>query len=274
MEKINIAFNIDNGFVKFAKTTLNSILNNTKSEIRLFVLHFGTLKGDEFKEYKNVEISYIKLEMTKEFEETLNVKSDRNSNGSLYGRLFLSTLKETKNIDKIIYLDVDLVFGSDIKELWDIDIKDNLVAGVRDYYWRWNSMIPFKNNWNYYKNFKEKKYINTGVVIHNLKEQRKTNFFDKIISFITDEDNWSKNKEKRRICFYDQDATNYVSIGRIHYLPKKWNIQANNTFNRFFIFTKPGVVHFNSGLKPWKNKLSTRIFNGRKRMNLWKKHES
>lgn len=69
--------------------------------------------------------------------------------------------------DKAIYLDSDTIINKDIKELWDIDIEGYDVAGRKD-----TARPGFR-------------YIQSGVMLLNLKEIRKDKSFEKACKNIT-----------------------------------------------------------------------------------------
>ena len=75
------------------------------------------------------------------------------------------------NLDKILTIDNDTIVKSNVSELWDIDLGDNYMAGVRD-------TEKFNRNM---------LYVNVGVIIYNLKkirEDKKDEEGKKIIDYI------------------------------------------------------------------------------------------
>ena len=72
-------------------------------------------------------------------------------------RLFADIIQEIP--DKILYLDVDVMFNRDIKLLYDIDIEKYEYAAARDHYGKY---LILHN------------YINAGVLLLNMKKIRTT----------------------------------------------------------------------------------------------------
>ena len=74
------------------------------------------------------------------------------------------------DLNRIIYLDADLLFNRDIQELWDIDINDYCLAAVPDlnvkkgYIWTY----PTRG-----KVIEKSIYFNSGVLYMNLENIRK-----------------------------------------------------------------------------------------------------
>jgi len=71
--------------------------------------------------------------------------------------------------DKILYLDVDVVCRNDCAEFYHQDITDYEFAGVLDHYGRWF----------FRKNILRSDYINSGVLLMNLRMIRKTGLLKK-----------------------------------------------------------------------------------------------
>ncbi len=77
-------------------------------------------------------------------------------------RLFADLFEEIP--DKLLYLDVDLLFNRDIDLLWNIDVENYEYAAARDHYGK------FLVNPN---------FVNAGVILFNIKKCRQTGLFKK-----------------------------------------------------------------------------------------------
>ena len=101
------------------------------------------------------------------------------------------------DLDKIIAFDNDTIVNKDISELWEIDLKDNYIAGVRD-------TERFNRNM---------LYVNVGMIVYNLKKIRE----DK------------KDEEGKAILDYirlempEQDLFNSIFRHHILELPSRYN---------------------------------------------------
>ena len=152
-------------------------------------------------------------------------------------------------IDKCIYLDIDICVCKDLSEIFKIDIKDNYIAGV---------VSPI-----YYFYEKEhckrlnlpsmKQYLNAGMLIMNLKQIRKDNMTNIFIEL-----------SKRNYESQDQDVLNIACYGKILTLPPKYNAQVlklkeNNPFLKDLYKEKdiieaknsPYIIHYSNKRKPW-----------------------
>jgi len=72
-----------------------------------------------------------------------------------------------KEIDKILYLDIDTLLIGPIDELWNIDISNSYCAGAKE---------PKKET--------DFSYINTGVLLMNLKKIREDKKDDEWIELL------------------------------------------------------------------------------------------
>lgn len=101
--------------------------------------------------------------------------------------------------DKLLYLDIDLLFNRDITLLYDIDIKGYEYAAARDHYGKY---LLHPN------------YINAGVLLLNLTEIRRTQLLVKARNLI----------KTKKLPFADQSAI-YRSTTKKKMLPQRFNDQ-------------------------------------------------
>ncbi len=153
-----------------------------------------------------------------------------------YYRLLISQLID---LEKIIYIDSDTLIFSDLSELFNLDLKNNLVGGVLD---------PGGYTSNIFHHLKPPEpYLNAGLFIMNLALMREMNFIEgcKRIYF-------SFNGE---INYGDQDVINLACVDRKHVIDSKYCrlMQVNDeTYSNFEeARDKNDVIHFVGGVKPW-----------------------
>lgn len=243
MSKINIAFGVTNDWIEHSFVVINSILSNSNSnEYRFYIM--SDIKENEFnqnfKEFiqkldmkYSAEYVYIKMDNS-EFD---GIVHDKRVGISAYYRLKLPSLI---NEDKIIYLDSDIVVLDDIANLWNYDITNYLFAGVEDKY---SDIMKDKSGLS-----DDDIYINSGVLLMNLKKFREQNI-EKII--------FEKLKEENND-YSDQDVLNDICRGQILYLPLKFNLMLTLDDDMAFPKRKeeynkaieyPMILHYS--LKPW-----------------------
>lgn len=117
--------------------------------------------------------------------------------------------------DKLLYLDIDLLFQHDVHLLYDIDIEGYEYAAARDHYGKY---ILNPN------------YMNAGVILFNMKECRRTGLFDKARAWI----------QRKKLTFADQSAI-IRSTTRKKMLPQRFNDQK-------FLHKHTVVRHFSKRL--------------------------
>ena len=113
-----------------------------------------------------------------------------------------------KELNKCIFLDVDICVCKDLSEIFNIDIKDNYIAGVLDP----DFYLSEEQNCKRLNISSMKQYVNIGILIMNLKEIRINNMTQKFIELS------KKNYES-----HGQDVINVACYGKIMTLSLKYN---------------------------------------------------
>lgn len=167
----------------------------------------------------------------------------------LIGELF-------EDLDRILYLDGDLIVKRDLAELYDVHLDGNIVAAVKDsglIYWTPKGTEGLKA------------YFNSGVMVLDLKMMRQGGYAEKLID---------AKRRSADMSLMDQNILNRVFDGKVKTLPIKWNClfvnllraYANGQFttsqlNHFFdckyknladVHDAAAIIHFSSREKPWK----------------------
>lgn len=245
---IYIAFACDDKYIKHCYTAINSLKLNTKSKICIFVLGTDiTINNQNFlkslEENNRIKINFININ-----ENVLKGLPLNRAHISIatYYRLLLAKLIPVY-IEKIIYLDCDILVLGDIAEFWETEISDkDFAVVVEDEGGATQSQrlgLPIKE-----------RYFNAGVMLFNLKILRKDNMLYKAIGIYRD------NKEKIRL--QDQDILNIYFCGNVKYQKLNWNVGTRLYFNNDLKFTysdadwkdailNPKIVHFTGNIKPW-----------------------
>jgi len=124
--------------------------------------------------------------------------------------------------DKILYLDLDLLFNKDITLLWNQDVENYEYAAARDHY---GKIILWFN----------RKFINAGVILFNLKKCKENGFFAKTREYI----------KTKKLTFADESAI-ILSTTSQKILPQRFNDQK-------FLYKGTVIRHFSKRLfyKPY-----------------------
>ena len=176
------------------------------------------------------------------FETYKKIKTHSYISLSTFYRLKLASL--LPDVEKVLYLDCDVVVNDDIEQLYNTDITDYYAAGVMDTAMKSSGWVP--------KLEKDNLYFNAGVLLFNLEKIRQDNIEQKFEAYTTE------NIDNIRVG--DQQIINVVCQGKIKQLPSDWNVQSSNFINRSDYTNNPKIVHYVGKQKPW-------IFGS---MNYWK----
>lgn len=159
------------------------------------------IEDDEIPYLKDDRIEFININKTKQYilEKSPNYKT-RYTRFSLIRCYFTKLIKD----DKILYIDADALVVDNIEDLWNIELGDNLLAGVHEN-GEWDKHLGLSGF--------DDKYINTGIILMNLKALRDEKIDDKMMHILNTEYH----------LFPDQDALNIACKGRIKYVDCRYN---------------------------------------------------
>lgn len=193
-----------------------------------------------------------------------------------YLRLLASKLLP-QDIEKVIYLDSDLLVMDDVTKLWQCELGDAYVAAVADIacpfidakeHFRQNQStdaafeaVPYVAAICTIPNWKELgidgsgSYFNSGVMVLNLKRWREDDIARKLFDCLRD--------NHQHVWCWDQYALNVVFAGRWKSLEPRWN-QGSHVYqypneevcpipSQQFIEMRdqPSIVHYTTEYKPW-----------------------
>lgn len=250
---IPIAWGVDEKYVLPAFVVMYSILENSEHQYDFYILTNDKIENQvsEYTErleqkYSNfsVSIRYVDRDLftdAKIYKEHLSIAA--------YYRLLLPEVLE--RYEKCIYLDCDVLVNGDLSELYDIDIGNNYLAGVKDCHIIEDT--PYQQEHKKVLGIPSKdKYINSGVMLMNLKKMRE----DRMVSRF-----W--RQMERENWYEDQDVLNYCCYPDIKLLPLKYNLfhfYCGKSICRLyhldysqedFEFNEPFIIHMGAKWKPW-----------------------
>lgn len=213
---IHIGFGLhdkDGHYSVWVGTVMQSILEHTDSRICFHILHDETVSEENKRKLTQVahqkgdsiQFHFIDTAIFDDVKERLH----RFTVGTMF-RLMLPEI--LPNLDKIIYLDADLFVNRDIKELWDVDIREYCLAGVID---EGVDIHNYPRILNKYPKIKKESYFNAGVLYINLKKLREFGNLKKlVVDFLI---------ENPEAGLPDQDALNVIFHNKVLYLDGSWN---------------------------------------------------
>ncbi len=213
---IHIGFGLhdkDGHYSVWVGTVMQSILEHTNSRICFHILHDETLSTDN--KYKLEMVAHngsSKIEFHKIDEDDFSIVKNQMSRFTI-GAMFRCSLPELlPDLNRIIYLDADLFVNRDIKELWDVDVREYCLAGVVD---EGVDIHNYPRILNKYPEIKKESYFNSGVLYMNLKKLREFGNLKKlVVDFLV---------ENPEAGLPDQDALNVIFHNKVLYLDGSWN---------------------------------------------------
>lgn len=253
--KINIVFASDNNYAQHTAVAMASVLVNTKvpQKIQFYLIDDEIQQENKEKITKTVQnlggnIEFIKIKNSKLEDCYVSGELSRAS----YFRLDIANILG-ESIEKIIYLDCDLLVYDDIEKMWQLDMGGKPVAATCDLGIMASARVRKQKNKFIGLPF-DAPYFNAGVLIMDLKKWRDGNYAEAIIALAT------QNKYPN----HDQDALNKFFMNNWQEIPLRWDV-IPPVFNLFLkILTKPdlrqkaieaklnpAIFHYAGGYKPW-----------------------
>ena len=113
------------------------------------------------------------------------------------------------NLDKILYLDSDIVLKGSIHELFEVDVNDAYLAASFEY-WKYHTNLQYCPR----ENRKDDFYFNSGVMLLNLRKMREDSIPDQL---------WEYKLNHTKTKLMDQECLNMVCGQAVIPLSIKWN---------------------------------------------------
>lgn len=239
-ETVTLFFAVDASRLPFLGVTIKSIVSaaNSKRIYNIYILHTGVdakkqkrIKADLPLNF-NLEFVDMKDELQ---QEECKILQNYGQAKSKFFKIFIAN--KFPNLDKALYLDADLVVLEDISKLYDTNIKDKLVGAVMDLSVE-NSRKDTEEIAKAY-DIDASRYFNTGVLLMNLKQMRKTKFQQKYLKTLQDLDS---------VIDPEQDCFNVVCKYQVCYVDFYWNVMP---IEDVCPDDEVKLIHYNRLWKPW-----------------------
>lgn len=251
---IHISFGIDDKFVMPCGVTMTSICENNKLED----ITFHLLVAPEFMEKSREALRKIAVDKYGKKIEFHNVSVDllkdcpldqKATNGkiSTYFRFLLPLI--LPDLDKVIYLDSDLVIRGALVDFWNIDLTGVAIGACPD---ECGDDIREFNRLQYDCSIGK---FNAGVLILNLEYWRSHNVLNRLFEFAA---------YHPGLPGQDQDCLNVVLRNEKKTLDIRYNLQENLLvpLGRILIsrhrfdeleeaIKNPCIIHYTNSIKPW-----------------------
>jgi lipopolysaccharide biosynthesis glycosyltransferase len=250
---IEIVCGIDENYAPHLSVLLASIAQTNKDDsIRVHILHDGvgeTLRARIAASAKSLKLAWYEIvdHQALGFEPLLHISR------ATYLRLTMEEVLPA-DIERILYLDVDMVVNDKLRPLWETELEENLCAAVTD---PGVDVHGFTSLYALPPATPRKGYFNGGVILFDLAKIRRNSengkgLFQAAIELLASPDATYE--------FADQDALNIVFWNKWLPLDPSWNFQRKFLYDDFTAWNKlnpaksngPKIIHFTEGEKPWK----------------------
>ena len=261
METVSVAFCFNNPYCQLASGAISSLINHASDDYQydIYIVHDDISEHNQFllsglNRKANVSIKFISII----FEDltTEDISYTRHTKYT-FARLFFH--KIFPEIDKLLYLDSDLIVNSDISELYRQNLEkfpiggciDNLcIEGLEEL--KKHKILPHRTEFVKYGTVYEYflsylrlcdnemlTYFNAGVILLNLKQYGKA----------IDE----KLHDMLKVRYYmpDQDILNIIFKDNKKILEPRFNVFDTRTIKFVNENSKyPVIIHYNGRIKP------------------------
>ncbi len=254
--EINILVTLDSNYIPYLNVMLFSLMSSNPDEyFRVFLLNNKVEKSDvESSEKILGDSGTLKLVKIKETELDAAPTTDRYPK-EIYYRIFAAKYLP-QDIERVLYLDPDLIVNNGIRALYDMDMGNNYFAAASHI----GGVLHFINEIRLDMG-EESPYINSGVMLMNLAQLRKEQRFEEVFEYI--------RNHKSKLILPDQDIISGLYGDRIIALdPFKYNMTERLFAFRFRNGGRSGlkdvrenavIIHYCGRNKPWKNNYIGRL---------------
>lgn len=246
MKNIPIFLTITDSHSPYAAGTINSIIKHSNPQYRyqIFILHDNLTKTNETKlknlSTENCSIDFYQIANNEFPQAIFEYCIKYNAPGiSFYKpvcwyRYLIPTL--FPNYDKCIYLDSDTILMDDVSKLFSYKLGKYAIGAIRDK--KVQTILEIRE---YIRNaigISPKKFVNSGVMLMNLKEMRRIDYISILVKMI--------KKYNVDLLGPDQEYMNVILRNSIKTIPYRWNTEPAKKIPK-----NTKIIHYNLFNKPW-----------------------
>lgn len=247
MDKINILLSVNKKFLEHTEELLVSLLKYTSKWIDIYLMYVeDELTLEDLQHIKNFVENFgngkiIPIKFDTQKLKGMPVTDDEGNFFGMeaYSRLFCM-FKLPKELDKVLYLDADMICTGDIVELYNIEFEDKMWIACRDNGIQEKDLKRLDLPLDY-------EYINSGMLLINLSKIRENYEESDIARMI---------REVHKVLIYpDQDFINKMFYNQIKVVSNKYNLIAKDIRYKD-LSEKPLIIHYAGSFKPWDENVS------------------
>ena len=243
---VPVFLTISNDYAQYAAAAISSLMRhaNPNRNYRVIIMYDRLSLPNRWRlrnmVTKNVAIEFrkmkfnIHLQIIRTYCATKTGTGDFFSKTVYYYRAFIARL--FPQYDKAIYIDSDTILLDDIGKLYDIDLGDKVMAARIDP--KVTNVPEFKGYVENALGIPASEYVNSGVLLMDLKKLRKLHYITRMTDLMKDFD--------VSLVAPDQDYLNLILRGKVLPLDDTWNLEPSPELPK-----DAKLLHFNLFNKPW-----------------------
>lgn len=153
-----------------------------------------------------------------------------------------------RSVERVLFLDVDLLVLDDIRELWETDLDGRVFGAAPDAAVPKCSGARGVTGWRELGIPEDATYFNCGVLLIDLARWRERELTRRIHDYL---------RKSERVDFLHQGAMNAVAWNDWRPVDRRWNLLASLDGRSYQFpdrseWRNPGIVHFAGRMKPWR----------------------
>lgn len=223
-DEIHIAFAVDRAYLNQVAVTIASIVANasTPDALRFYIVHAedDAVVAEQVARWQRPHIRTVRAENP--FAE--GALADSHISVATWLRMLLPVA--LNDVERLIYLDADIVVLADIAGLWLADLGGAPMGGVVDIgIYRYARRGEARQDYSYRDYLislgldpERPQYVNAGVLVMDLILLRELEFTRRSMELFAE--------RRDRLVLADQDIVNGVMAGEVALLDPRWNVLA------------------------------------------------
>lgn len=249
MQQVNILVTLDENYIPYLNVMLNSLTySNPDCYFKVYLLHNSIPAADMIETKKGLGLAGELIPVQAKDIGLDSAPTTSRYPQEIYYRIFAAKYLP-ESIDRILYLDPDIIVNGSIRELYNLPIDEYYFAAASHIGGLLHKVNELRLGMD-----EDSPYINSGVMLMNLKKLREEQDYQEVFDFI----------EKRRNFLHlpDQDIISSLYGSKIYTLDSfRYNMTETlyiqhapfeKSLNMDWVRNHSIIIHYCGRNKPWK----------------------
>ena len=241
---MNIAISVNNKYIESSKSMLYSLRKHVDGSVTVWFINHSVnkKKTEELSDYlkETCDMALKVIEIKASFFDNMPLVFEELFSVEVYYRILLPWLLP-EEIDRVLWLDSDIIIHGDITEFYYMDLKGNCLAACED----GRQMDPRTANRDVQRLgiCDTHTYFNSGVMLMNLELMRKKYQLNDIYAI--------SGRLREKLIFPDQDILNYLYQGSTRYVDGFLYNCSGHMYETYEDKSSVKIIHYYGNRKPW-----------------------